>query len=176
MKKQLVLLFFVLGIYTQLSAQKFSYDVDFTTYFDNREYHSAQPSQTIFGTRLSPEIGVLFNDSLGGTHKMMAGVSYIQPFGAQWQAAKLIPTVYYQYQQSGFTVNLGAIPYTHLLHALPDFLMSDSMTFAYPNMQGALFQYESKWGVCRILMRLAWLAKCYHTRSISINTEWAISS
>ena len=152
MKKQLVLFLLFAGIYTQVHAQTFSYDVDFITYFDNREYQSAlQPSQTIFGTRLSPEIGVIFNDSLGGTHKMMAGVSYIQPFGAQWQAAKLIPTVYYQYKQSGFTVSLGAIPYTHLQHALPDYLMSDSMSFAYPNIQGALFQYQSKWGFAEFL-------------------------
>jgi hypothetical protein len=73
MKKQLVLFLLFAGIYTQVHAQTFSYDVDFITYFDNREYQSAlQPSQTIFGTRLSPEIGVIFNDSLGGTHKMMA--------------------------------------------------------------------------------------------------------
>ena len=81
MKKQLVLFLLFAGIYTQVHAQTFSYDVDFITYFDNREYQSAlQPSQTIFGTRLSPEIGAIFNDSLGGTHKLMAGVSYIQPF------------------------------------------------------------------------------------------------
>ena len=55
MKKQLVLFLLFAGIYTQVHAQTFSYDVDFITYFDNREYQSAlQPSQTIFGTRLSP--------------------------------------------------------------------------------------------------------------------------
>ena len=152
MKKQLVLLVILSGFCTQTFAQKLMYDVDFITYFDNREYHSAlQPSQTIFGTRLSPEIGVMFNDSLGGSHTLMAGVSYIQPFGANWKSAKLLPTIYYTYKIKGFTANLGAIPHSHLRNALPDYLMSDSMAFAYPNIQGALFQYQSKWGFAEFL-------------------------
>ena len=152
MKRQLLLLILLGGVYMQVSAQEFVYDVDFISYFNNSEYHSdLQPSQTIFGTRLSPEIGVHFEDSLGGTHNMMVGVSYIQPFGSNWQSAKLFPTIYYQYKHNGFTANLGAIPYSHLIQALPDYLMSDSLTFAYPNIQGALFQYQSKWGFAEFL-------------------------
>ncbi len=135
------LLIGVLLISPSVLAQKFVYNVDFVSYFDNREYHSTQQqSQTLFGMRLSPEIGLSLQDSLGGRHKLMAGLSYIQPFGATWKSAHLIPTIYYQYQQSGFTVNLGAIPYSTLTRALPNYLMSDSLSYAYPNIQGALMQ------------------------------------
>lgn len=124
----------------------FLYDVDFVTYFDNREFYDQQQrSQTIFGVRLSPTVGLQLQDSAGGSHRLVAGVSYIQPFGAYWRSAKFYPIAYYQYRQSGFSINAGAVPYYRLAHALPDYLMGDSLAFAYPNIQGALFQYASKW-------------------------------
>ena len=56
---------------------QFLYDVDFTTYFDNREYRSPyQIPQTIFNFRLSPELGVRILDRAGGRHDVVAGVSY----------------------------------------------------------------------------------------------------
>lgn len=125
----------------------FLYDVDFVTYFDNREFYDPlQPSQTIFGLRLAPTVGLQLQDSAGGTHTLMAGVSYKQPFGADWRKAKFHPIAYYQYRHKGFSISAGAVPYYNLQHAMPDYLQSDSLAFAYPNIQGALFQYASKWG------------------------------
>ena len=126
---------------------KFLYDVDFVFNFDNREYHdSYDNSQTILGFRLTPTIGVGFADSLGGKHKLMAGVSYIQPCGADWRHVQVLPTVYYQWDIRSFRAGLGFIPYDELISPLPDYLRSDSLAFMYPNIQGALFQYQSKWG------------------------------
>ncbi len=147
MKRILAILLFATALLACEAKPKFLYDVDFVTYFDNRElYDHQQPSQTIFGLRLTPTIGLQLNDSLGGEHRLIAGVSYIQPFGANWRSVKFHPTAFYEYRQKGFTVSAGAIPYYQLTHALPNYMMSDSMAFAYPNIQGALFQYESKWG------------------------------
>ncbi|MBR5190214.1 MAG: hypothetical protein IKW17_08155, partial [Paludibacteraceae bacterium] len=79
-----------------INAQKFVYDIDFLTYFDNRESRiPSYPSKTLFGMRLSPEIGFEINDSTYGNHKLMAGASYIQPFGSQWTDIKIHPTIYY---------------------------------------------------------------------------------
>ncbi|MDD3404868.1 MAG: hypothetical protein PHH23_01180 [Paludibacteraceae bacterium] len=151
-KYKILIILFCSGFFQNICAQKFLYDVDFVTYFDNREYHSElQKSKTVFGMRLSPEIGIGLGDSLGGTHRVMAGASYIQPFGAYWESARVYPTIYYEYCQKGFTASLGAVPYSHMFHALPDYLMSDSMAYAYPNIQGALFQYVSKWGFAEFL-------------------------
>ena len=141
------ILFLLLALPIMASSQKFIYDIDFVTDFDNREYHNPYtPSQTIFGIRLTPVVGVLLNDSLGGKHLFRAGVSYIQPFGAPMEMGHLLPTIYYQYRQSGFTLNFGTVPYYELYQDLPSFLMSDSLRFSYPNIQGALLGYASNQG------------------------------
>lgn len=128
-------------------AQELLYDVDFVFDFDNRESHYAyEQSGTIFGVRLTPTIGVGFSDSLAGDHRLMAGITYIQPFGANWLEARVSPTLFYRYEQRGWRLHLGFVPYTELTQALPDYLRSDSLAFSYPNIQGALFQYRSRWG------------------------------
>lgn len=133
-------------------AQTFLYDVDFVMDFDNREsYNPYEASGTIFGVRLTPTIGVAFDDSIGGQHRLMAGVSYIQPFGSRWRDCTVTPTVYYQYDSHGFRLNFGFLPYDYLFCSLPDYLRSDSLAFAYPNIQGALLQYRSKWGYIEML-------------------------
>ena len=94
----------------------FAYDTDFLLYFDNREYDRTpgQRSQTIFGVRLAPEIGVQIADSTESKHKLMAGVSYNQPFGASWGAITVKPTIYYRIETKGFDINLGFVPYRYL--------------------------------------------------------------
>lgn len=126
---------------------KFLYDVDFLTYFDNREYKKVyQEPQTIFGFRLSPEIGLGIVERNGVSHKLMAGVSYLQPLGGNWKDVKLSATAYYQLRYKGITMNLGAVPYKYFIRQLPDFMRYDSVAYYHPNIQGALMQYESKWG------------------------------
>ncbi|MBQ4508207.1 MAG: hypothetical protein II970_04855 [Paludibacteraceae bacterium] len=133
-------------------AQKFLYDVDFILNFDNREIHNNyEPSGTIFGFRLTPTIGVGLSDSLGGSHRLMAGASYLQPCGADWRHVKVTPTVFYHYGMRGFEMHVGFVPYNELGQALPDYLRSDSLAFYYPNIQGALFQYKSKHGYAMAL-------------------------
>lgn len=130
-------------------AQKpeFLYNVDFATWFDNREYRQPlQIPQTLFALRLSPEIGVGFTDNQGGAHRLMAGVHYMQPLGGNWKDVRFSPTVFYQYRYKGFRMSIGAIPYKHFMQQLPDFMRYDSIAYAYPNIQGALFQYCSKHG------------------------------
>lgn len=131
---------------------RFVYDVDLLFDFDNREvYHPYEPSQTIFGVRLTPTIGVEVADSLGGAHRLMAGVSYLQPFGAGWRSARVCPTLYYRYSYKGVRVHAGFVPYRELYAPLPDYLMSDSMRWAYPNIQGLLAQYRDHRGYVEVL-------------------------
>ena len=68
------------------------YDVDFSTYFDNREYHAPyQIPKTILNFRLSPEIGVRILDRAGGKHELVAGVSYTQRLGGNWRDVQFDP-------------------------------------------------------------------------------------
>lgn len=126
--------------------------MDYVLNFDNREmYHPYESSRTIFGMRLTPTIGVGLQDSIGGTHSLMAGVSYIQPFGADWRAARVLPTVFYRYEGHGFRLHFGAVPYSERLEPLPEYLMSDELRFLYPNIQGALLQYKDERGYVELL-------------------------
>ena len=146
-----ILILFIL-ISCTISAQKFIYDVDFLTFFDNRESHiPSYPSQTLFGTRLSPEIGVEFNDSLYGNHQLIAGVSYIQPFGSTWRDIRLNPTIYYRYRQHGFNLSFGFIPWRNIKTHLPDYLRSDSLSYFSPNIQGVHFSYASHHGFAEFI-------------------------
>ena len=131
---------------------KFLYNVDFTTYFDNREYRSPyQIPQTIFSFRLSPEIGIGLKDKLGGNHRFIAGVHYTQPLGGNWADVRFTPTAYYQFGIKGFSVALGAIPFKERHEAMPDWLMYDSIAYAHPNIQGALLSYSSRHGFAEFM-------------------------
>ena len=131
----------------------FAYDTDFLLYFDNREYDGTpgQRSQTIFGVRLAPEIGVKIADSTEAVHKLMAGVSYNQPFGASWGKITVKPTIYYRIETKGFDINLGFVPYKYLKETLPEYILSDTISYYNSNLQGALFQYESKYGFASLM-------------------------
>lgn len=123
------------------------YNVDFATYFDNREYHEPyQTPQTIFAFRLSPTIGVGMRDALGGKHQLVAGLHYTQPMGVNWKEVQVDPTAYYRYQYKGFDLNMGMIPYVNRYTTLPDWLLYDSIAYRHPNMLGALFSYHDQRG------------------------------
>ena len=135
-----------------INAQKFVYDIDFLTFFDNRESRiPSYPSKTLFGVRLSPEIGFEINDSTYGNHRLMAGASYIQPFGSQWTDIKIRPTIYYRYRQQGFDLSLGFVPWRNIRTSLPDYLFSDSLRYFSPNIQGVHFSYSSRHGFAEFI-------------------------
>jgi len=131
----------------ELKKVRFIYDVDFDSYFDNREYKSQyQIPQTIFSFRLSPVVGVRIKDVIGGDHMLKAGVRYTQPLGGDWKNANVIPTAYYHYHYQGVNLQLGAIPYENRIWSLPDWLQYDSIAYARPNIQGALISYQDRRG------------------------------
>lgn len=139
----------------ELKAQKpvqFIYDVDFTTYFDNREYYKPyQEAQTILNFRLSPQVGVRILDRVGGTHELIAGVNYTQRLGGNWRDVQFNPIAYYHYAYRGFDLGMGAIPYTRRIMPMPEWLMYDSLTYMHPNIQGALFQYRDERGFVEMM-------------------------
>jgi len=123
------------------------YDVDFTTYFDNREYNAPyQRSQTILNYRLSPEVGVRILDRAGGRHVLSAGVSYTQRLGGDWRDVQFDPIAYYRFDYRGFMVSMGAIPYRQRIMPLPDWLLYDSIAYYHPNIQGAHMAYRDQRG------------------------------
>lgn len=139
----ILFLFAVLGI-QPLTAQKFLWEADFVGFFDNREYKSHnQQSQTLFGTRLSPQVGIGTED---GRFRFMAGASWIQPIDTKVKDATIIPTIYFRHITPSFKMSFGIFPRTQLIEQLPDALFYDSLLYFSPNIRGALFQYERKKG------------------------------
>lgn len=158
------------------SKVKLLYNVDFLFFFDNREYDRSpyQRSQTLFGARLSPEIGVGIMDSVAGNHRLMAGCSYIQPIGANYKDAKVLPTIYYQFNKRGFGVHLGLLPFTKMIEEMPDYLMYDSITYFHPNIQGALFNYQNRRGFVEIMAdwRGMWSATTREAFRVTLNGRY----
>ncbi len=115
-------------------------------FFDNREYkYDKATAQTLFGTRLSPEIGLAIGNS-----RIMAGASWVQPIDGSTRRAKIHPTVYYRYEASAFRMSLGMFPRTQLLENTPAILQYDSLTYNRPNLAGALFQYVHRKGFAEL--------------------------
>ena len=130
----------------------FIYNVDFSAYFDNREYKKPyQKPQTFLNFRLSPKVGVRIYDRVGGKHELIAGVRYTQALGGDWRNVQFNPTAYYHFQYKGFDVGMGAIPYENRLSALPDWLMYESLVYMHPNIQCALMSYQSEHGFVELM-------------------------
>lgn len=119
-------------------AQKFEWGGEFATIFDNREGNGKHTkADTYFLTRLAPEIGISFNN---GTHRVMAGAVWTQPIGCEWEGHRISPTLYYRYNSEVLHGSLGMFPRTQLVRPLPEYLESDSASYAQHNIRGALLQ------------------------------------
>lgn len=82
-----LLLIILLAPLFPAKAQQIAWSVDMTGFFDNREFgYSKAQSQTFFGTRLSPEIGIRIGHST-----IMAGASWVQPIDGSTREAKCTP-------------------------------------------------------------------------------------
>ncbi|MBE6309758.1 MAG: hypothetical protein E7080_01725 [Bacteroidales bacterium] len=152
-------------------AQGVTWSVDLNTIFDNREgddYYSSDG--TIFLTRVSPEVGLAFQDK----HKIAAGVSWIQPCGDDWKNHKVLPTVYYRYDSGEWRASFGIFPRSQFVNPLPTFLLSDSIAYNEPNVRGLLIQYVKPRGYAEL--SLDWRSQQSETRreafNINFNGEW----
>lgn len=142
--KKVTLIFWMVCLTGILQAQEFNYDIRLTHFFDNREFDNqyALP-QTLFGIRLSPELEWKKQDIQGADHSIHVGIHYLQPIGGTIKLGQLDPIVFYQYKKGGYNLHFGVVPFSELIEKLPLQVMSDSLSYVYPNIQGALFQYQS---------------------------------
>lgn len=113
-------------------------DISFDGLFDNREYKNDMLPQTIYGMRISPEIGFDLNQ-----HRLMAGFSKIWEFGSK---ENIDPDMilYYQYRGERWSAFFGSIPRSNLQHQLPDAFLYDSIAFFEPTIGGTIIQYNGE--------------------------------
>jgi len=139
LKRSSFLLLLLFGTYTAY-GQLLEWKVGAFGFADNREYVKAGLySQSILGIRMAPEVGIL----LDSTHRLRAGIDFLQEFGAKPFGAKVLPIVYYQYQHAGLSFFIGAFPRVHLKGDYPKALLNDTLLYDRPNMEGLFFQYRS---------------------------------
>ncbi len=89
MKRTLIIAILLLAASTlwaadSLKVVKFIWDVDFEMRFDNREYEGSdlEESMTIFGARLTPQIGLQLASKAenSATHRLMFGADVMKDF------------------------------------------------------------------------------------------------
>jgi len=141
MRRFLPILFFTLALSSPLQSQRFEWLAGFDGFLDNREYYTIHMPQTIFGSRFRAEVG----GSIDGIHRLRAGINYLYEFGTAIDAQKPNLTLYYEYHNQGVRLFAGAFPRRDLLH-FPLALLSDTLHYYRPNIEGLYARYSWSWG------------------------------
>jgi hypothetical protein len=135
--------FILLSLSATISqAQELEGNLSFFGFMDNREYmKSRRYSQTIFGSRISPEIGLRI-DSI---HRLRVGFNALYEFGSKRAKFfdKIEPVIYYQYEKDKIDFFIGSFPRVNLVDDYPRALLSDTLNYYRPNIQGMLGKYET---------------------------------
>lgn len=133
----LIIVFFTL-LHGRVQAQQFLYKAGFLGFFDNREYFNDYVNdQTIFGTRISGELGYSFNSHT----RFMTGADYLYEFGTnEWNAPAF--TAYFNTNYRKTQLYLGAFPRFDKIN-MPLALMNDTFIYYRPNMEGILLEYTN---------------------------------
>lgn len=141
---KLRLLLLVLLIPCATQAQKFLWDVDFDTRFDNREYKGSltAASQTLFSSRLTPTVGL----GWGNGNALKAGVDLWADFGAKDFSIDPQFTFYYEYNSKNFNAYAGVLPRRNIIGNYSNAFFSDSVRFYDANIDGMLLQYVGRLG------------------------------
>lgn len=144
-KATLLLLVAALASLTELRAQSWIAGADFETKFDNREYSGNRfgESKTVFGVRLSPEVGVAWDDR----NRLIAGVDLTHDFGDTAHfLSDVQPVVYYQFQSPNFQVNAGIFPRSKMLGRYSEAFFDEEVKFYHHRLQGLLANYRAEHG------------------------------
>ena len=141
MQRFLAIFLFTLAFFSSLQSQRFEWHAGFDGFLDNREYYSIHIPQTMFGSRIQAEVG----GSIDGIHRLRAGINYLYEFGTAIDAQKPNLTLYYEYHDQGVRLFAGAFPRWDLLN-FPLALLSDTLHYYRPNIEGLYAGYSWFWG------------------------------
>lgn len=136
------LLVVFLSFEKQTLAQEVGYDIDFYGYADNREFKAPYTEdKTLFGTILSPKLYF----AIDSVHSIYGGVHYSQDFGVNPDNKKrLAPIAYYNYKNNNMNFAIGHIPRFEPLKNVPKLLLSDTLMYDRPNIEGMYLTYQNE--------------------------------
>jgi len=123
------------------ASQDFEWNAGLDGFLDNREFYSIENPQTIFGSRLRGEIG----GSLNGIHRLRGGLNFLFEFGSDPWVKRPDLTAYYELDYKPFNFFIGSFPRSSLLD-FPIALMSDTLNYYRPNIQGVYLGLNKSWG------------------------------
>lgn len=131
-----------------VSGQELEWLIGINGFLDNREFNnSVQLPQTMFGSGLRLEAGGNYDQ----VHRLRAGIHYIYEFGGEPDAIKPLPAIYYQLDHRPFEFFMGAFPRKELLD-YPLALLTDTLNYYRPNIEGAYLRYSGEWGYQNIFL------------------------
>ena len=145
-----LLLFVVLLSPLSMSAQKLDWNLDVNGFFDNSEGdHHFRATKTMDGIRLSPEVGLTWDD---GKNAIYGGYTGLAEWGTKKAFSDGDAIVYYKYDWKPLRFILGSFSRDNLLGEYPSYLISDSIRYYRPNIQGFTFQYQTDKGYAEMFL------------------------
>ena len=147
MRNILVLISILLTAISASSQPRFTYDVDYEMNFDNREFYRSDysNSMTIFGSRLTPAIGLQTQSDDYMNQKIMVGIDVMKDFGSSEINKELFKEMimYYNLEKigdTGVSVYAGIFPRSKMQGRYSQAFFSDSLKFYDNNLEGLLIQ------------------------------------
>lgn len=140
----------------QLNAKDFpkteiATGLDYDMTFDNRELYRSKfsESMTIFGSRLTPTIGLTLQNNDDARHSIMFGVDLLRDFGAADNKPKNIikePVFYYRLEKKTGNMDIemytGVFPRKKMEGEYSEAFFSDSLKFYDNNLEGLLLKFR----------------------------------
>lgn len=134
-----------------LHAQELEWSIDANALVNNREGGDDRtPDQTFLFTRLTPQIGLSLDSA---QHRLMAGVTWYQPFDGHWDRGQAVPLLHYTWHvtrgDNDLQVRVGMMERDP--HAggerLPYYLWSDSLQYRRHVVKGLTASYRHRHGL-----------------------------
>lgn len=140
--RKIILLLLLTATTATAAAQELIVGADFATRFDNREYanNTFDQSQTLFSARLTPRIGVQWQDK----NRLMIGIDLLQNFGQNNVfLSDVKPLMYYQFTTQKVQANAGIFDRKELMGDYSRAIISDSTAFYHNRLSGFMGRYKS---------------------------------
>ena len=132
--------FLVNGQWLMVHAQKVEWNLSAEGYFDNGEGDDTyRTTMTYSGLRVTPEIGISWDE---GKHSLMGGYSGLAEWGVKHGFTDGTPIIYYRYQTKPLTFTFGSFHRDKLLGDYPSYMISDTIRYYRPIIQGFAFQHQ----------------------------------
>ncbi|MBN2519055.1 MAG: hypothetical protein JXB17_01000 [Bacteroidales bacterium] len=146
-KSGIFLLLIINSLYISCFSQKPEFHGTLDNIADNREYFSQYAiPQTILGARVDLNAEFFNEDSVNSA---VLGFNYMYECGHNVFAYKPVLDIYYHYHKNNVDYYMGSFPRKNLLF-YPLILLTDSLQYYRPNIEGGLGQITGKLGYINV--------------------------